>query len=454
MDDIGQQLLIIFALLILNGVFAMTEMAIVSARKVRLEQLSQEGSLGAQLALDLSKDPTQMLSTIQIGITLISIITGLYGGATLSEPLAQGIKLHLPKFSHYADTMSPFIIVTLVTYFSLVIGELVPKRIALTNPENYAVLMARPIHIFSKISTPLVSFLSMSTSLLLRILGIEAKEHAPITEEEIKVMIHQGAAMGVFEKDEPELVDNIFRLSDTNVADVMTPRTQLTWIDSQKTEEEIRTLIIESPHYRLPVGKDSLDEFEGMINTSDIFAKLLASQKNPSLKDLIHSLLWKPMMVAETIPLTKLLNLFKEESVHEALVLDEFGAISGFVTIHDIMEEIVGYIPSTEEDRLEEENRIQKRGPNSWYIDGLMDADEFREYFHIESYLPGEEEDLFKTMGGFVTYQIGRIPKEGNSFHWEHFTFEVCDMDNTRVDKIMLTFHPSMDTNTSLPDTH
>lgn len=442
-SSMGEQAFLLFVLIVVNGVFSMSELAIVSARKSRLESFAEDGSKGAEAAIKLADDPNQMLSTIQIGITIIGIVTGLYGGAVFSEPLAHWFKEMFPVVTPYADTLSTLIIVAVITYLSLVIGELVPKRIALNNPEHIAIIISRPMRAFSVISKPLVAFLSLSTAVVLKVLGITQRLEEPVTEEEIKIMISQGAAMGAFEKEEPELVDNIFRLADLNASDVMTPRTQLQWIDLNSSEEEVRQVITGTQHYRLPVGKDSLDELVGIVQISDIFTRQLQTHNTVDIISLIRSCTKEPLMVPESITLMKLLESFRGEGVHEAIVLDEYGGFSGLVTLHDIMEEIVGWMPANEDQRKEEENRIIQRSETSWYVDGLLNVEEFHTYFNIHEPLPGEEEDLFKTIGGYVTYMLGRIPKESDSFTYGNYIFEVADMDNTRVDKILLTFLPS-----------
>lgn len=438
-DGIGQRLLIIFALIVANGFFAMTEMAIVSSRKARLESQAEEGHKAARVALNLASNPNNMLSTVQIGITVISIVTGLYGGQTLSAPLAEYIEKNMPFMAAYAASISPFIIVTTITFLSLIVGELVPKRIALNNPEKIAMIVARPMQLFSIISRPFVLLLSVSSDAIIRVLDIKSNEETPVTEDEIKVMLNRGAAMGAFEMEEPELVDNIFRLSDMNVGDVMTPRTQLQWLDMDAEDQELRQTIQEADHFRLPVGRDSLDELIGVVNVSDIFKTFISTDKTISLKDLIRQNINEPLVVPETITLVKLLTLFKTEGYHEAIVLDEFGGVSGFVTLHDILEEIVGLIPTNEDERQEEQNRIIVRSENSWYLDGLLNITEFKEHFELLEMLPGEEDDLYKTIGGFVTYCIGRIPREGDVVKIDEFSLEVCDMDNVRVDKVILT---------------
>lgn len=443
--DVGLEILIILLLIIANGIFSMTELAIVNARKGLLEDSAERGSKGAQRAIQLAEDPNQMFSTIQIGITLIGIVTGLYSGAALSEPMAKAVKEYIPAMALYADSLSPIIIVSLTTYLSLIVGELVPKRLALNAPERIAIIMARPMHGFAIIAKPLVALLSVSTTGLLKLMGVHDKEEAPVTESEINKMLTQGVELGAFEKEEPILVDNIFRLADRSAGDVMTPRTQLKWIDLNSDPEYIQDMLCNSNHYRLPVGIDSLDELQGLITVSDVFRDYLREQGEASPKSLVAIVkenVKRPLMVPESIGLVKLLDLFRTEGVHEAVVLDEFGGFSGLVTLHDIMEEIVGLMPSGEEERQEEENRIIQREDGTWLVDGLLNIDELKEYFSITKELPGEEDDLYKTIGGFVTYLFGRIPRETDACDWDEYHFEIVDMDNARIDKIMITRRP------------
>lgn len=440
--DVGKQILIILALIIANGLFSMTELSIISARKSRLESLAEEGNKGAKRAIKLAEEPNQMLSTVQIGITLIGIITGLYGGATLSGPFESFIRLHFPVLQPYSESISVFTIVTIITYLSLILGELFPKRLALNSPEAISVIVSRPMHFFSLLCAPLVLFLSASTDALLKIFRIQKKTDAPVTEDEIKMMLTQGAKMGAFEKEEPELVDNVFRLADLNAADVMTPRTQIEWLDLNESEEQLEAILTKTHHLRLLVGYDSLDDMLGLITTSEIFSAQLKSKNTLSLKEIITTHAHKPVIVPESITLMKLLNLFKMEGVHETIVLDEYGSLSGLVTLHDIMEEIIGLMPAGEEEKQEEQNRILMRTENSWFIDGLLNIEEFKDYFFIEEPLPGEEDDLYKTVGGFSTFCLGHIPKETEKFKWQHYDFEIVDMDNARVDKVLVIYNP------------
>ena len=437
-SDIGIEILIVVILIIFNGLFSMTELAIINARKGLLEEKAEAGNRGARMAIKLAEDPNEMFSTIQIGITLISIVTGLYSGATFSDPMATYIKEHILWLADYADTISPIFIVSLTTYLSLVIGELVPKRLAYNSPESIAIMMAIPMKYFATVTKPLVALLSVSTTMLLKVLGVKHKEEAPVTESEINKMLVQGVELGAYEEEEPVLVENIFRLADLDASDIMTPRTQLTWIDINASDEEILETIMECNEHRIPVGDDSLDELKGLVSSVDVLAQQMKESHRP-MKDILAYCMRKPVLVPESLSLMKVLSTFREEGTHEAIVLDEYGGMSGMITFHDIMEEIVGLMPSGEEEKKEEENRIVQREDGTYLVDGLISIEELKEYFEVDELLPGEEDDLYKTLGGFVTYLIGRIPKEANRCHYGSLQFEVMDMDNTRVDKVMVT---------------
>ena len=437
-SDIGIEILIVVILIILNGLFSMTELAIINARKGLLEEKAEAGNRGARMAIKLAEDPNEMFSTIQIGITLISIVTGLYSGATFSDPMATYIKEHILWLADYADTVSPIFIVSLTTYLSLVIGELVPKRLAYNSPESIAIMMAIPMKYFATITKPFVALLSMSTTMLLKVLGVKHKEEAPVTESEINKMLVQGVELGAYEEEEPVLVENIFRLADLDASDIMTPRTQLTWIDINASDEDILETIMECNEHRIPVGDDSLDELKGLVSSVDVLAQQMKESHRP-MKDILAYCMRKPVLVPESLSLMKVLSTFREEGTHEAIVLDEYGGMSGMITFHDIMEEIVGLMPSGEEEKKEEENRIVQREDGTYLVDGLISIEELKEYFEVDELLPGEEDDLYKTLGGFVTYLIGRIPKEANRCYYGPLQFEVIDMDNTRVDKVMVT---------------
>ena len=418
-SDLTLDFIIIIVLIIANGLFSMTELAIVNAKKRRLEEMGEAGNERAKKAFELAENPNNMFSTIQIGITLVGILTGLYSGATFSAPLEEFLVAHVPSIE-------------------LVIGELVPKRLALNSPESIAVVVAKPIYWLSVALKPIVSFLGVSTEFLLKLLGVTIKEEAPVTESEINKMLTEGVAMGAYEEEEPILVENIFHLADMDASDVMTPRTQLKWIDLNASEDEIMEVLKTANHYRIPVGEDSLDELQGMINVTDVMVECLQGER--PLHHVIRSCMTEPLLVPESISLMKLLNTLRNEGVHETIVLDEYGGFSGLVTLHDIMEEIVGLMPSGEDERQEEENRIIERGDGTWLVDGLLNIDEFKEFFHIDKELPREEDDLYKTLGGLMNLLFGRIPRETDKTYWEGYTFEIVDMDNTRIDKILVSY--------------
>ena len=444
-SDLTLDFIIIVALIIANGLFSMTELAIVNAKKIKLQELAASNNERAKKAYELAENPNQMFSTIQIGITLIGILTGLYSGATFSGPLASVLIDFFPSIEPYAATISSLLIVSIITYLSLVIGELVPKRLALNSPESIALLVAKPIYWLSVSLKPIVIFLGYSTDILLKLLGVKIKEDAPVTESEINKMLTEGVGLGAYEKEEPIMVENIFHLADMNAADVMTPRTQLKWIDINGTDEEIMDVLKNSNHYRIPVGENSLDELKGLVTVSNVLVLQMQNTANLSMSDIIKSCVKEPLLVPETITLMKLLNLFRTEGVHDTIVLDEYGGFSGLVTLHDIMEEIVGLMPSSEEELQEEENRIIQRTDYSWLVDGLLDVDEFKEFFHITKELPRETEDLYKTLGGLLNLLFGRIPRETDKVTWDDYIFEIVDMDNTRIDKILVTYMPPIE---------
>lgn len=416
-------------------------MSIVSCHQPRLEAMAEEGSKSAKIVLKLRENPNKMFSAVQFGITLMGLLTGVYGGTEMAGPMSQYVAM-IPGLEPYAYSVSLTTIVAVITYLTIILGEIVPKRIAINKPEAIACFLARPMLYFCTVSTPLIWFLSASTALVTKVIGMGKPEVQPVTEEEIKILLEQGAELGAFEKEEPELVDRVFRLADMNVSDIMTNRTQVDWIDVEDPDETIMNEMIAFNHIHLPVGRGSLDEFLGMVSVNMVFQKYydaVHSGKNVTMKSLVESSVQKPVFVPESMDIMKVVPVFREHSVHEAAVLDEYGNFSGLLTLHDILEELVGSMPSGEKEKKENDNRIIQRGPNEWLMEGLLTIEEFKDFFELEDDLPGEEDDLYKTLAGFVTYGVGRIPKETDTYVWNEFTFEVMDMDNLRVDKILVT---------------
>lgn len=445
--SLGKQFLVIILLIFGNGIFSLLEMAIVSCHQSRLEALADEGSKSAAIVLKLRENPNKMFSMVQFGITLVSLLTGVYGGTEMAGPLSKYVA-KIPGLENYAYTISLTGIVAFITYLTIILGEIVPKRIAIDKPEKIACLLARPMLYFSVLCTPVVWILSWSTAVVTKIMGVNKPEVLPVTEDEIKLLLEQGVELGAFEKEEPELVDRVFRLADMDVGDIMTNRTQVDWIDVEDPEETMMQELVAFNHNTLPVGRGSLDDFIGMISVSEIFQKYYATvrkKKDFSLTAIVEESVHKPIYIPESMDIMKVVHVFREHSVHEVAVLDEYGNFSGILTLHDILEELVGIMPAGEEEKKEEANRIIQRGPNEWLMEGLLTIEEFKDFFDIEEDLPEEDEDLYKTLGGLMTYGVGRIPRETDTYEWENFTFEVMDMDNLRVDKILVTRKESPD---------
>ncbi|MDZ8053205.1 MAG: hemolysin family protein [Aulosira sp. ZfuVER01] len=428
MSSMTFEILIILVLIIANGVFAMSEMAIVSARKVRLQQMANQGDLKARAALKLAESPNQFFSTIQIGITLIGILTGAFGGATIAEKLAVYLKL-VPFLAAYSQPLSFGLVVLVITYFSLVVGELVPKRLALNNPEAIAAFVAIPMRALAAIASPAVYLLSASTELVLRVLGIRASTEPQVTEEEIKILIEQGTEAGTFEEAEQDMVERVFRLGDRPVSAFMTPRPDIVWLDLDDTPEENRQKMVDSAYSRYPVCQEGLDNVLGVIPVTDLLAR---SFKGESL-DLTVGLR-QPVFVPESTRGLKVLELFKQTITHMALVVDEYGVIQGLVTLNDIMSEIVGDVPA---EPGQDQPQAVQREDGSWLLDGMLPVEEFLEIFEMEEW-ESEERGSYQTLGGFVITHLGRIPAAADHFEWQGMRIEVMDMDGNRVDKVLV----------------
>jgi putative hemolysin len=429
MSSIAVEILVILLLTIANGIFSGSEIAVVSARKVRLEQLAEGGNRNARIALKLANAPNDFLSTVQIGITLIGILSGAVGGATLAQrfkPIFDGISVLKP----YSEGLSVAMVVTIITYLSLVIGELLPKRIALNAPEQIACLIASPMRFLARFTTPLVHILGISTDTLLNLMGITNSEEPDITEEEIKVLIRQGAESGMFEQTEHEMVERVFRLGDRPIKAMMTPRTDVVWLDLESSLEENLQEVINSSHSRFPVGRGSLDKCVGFIRGSNLLIAKLSDQ-TIDLEKLIQT----PLYVAESTRVLNVIEQFKQTGVHLALVTDEYGGVEGLVTLNDLMEGIVGDLPSLEH---QEEPLIIQREDGSWLLDGSLNIDDLKDLLDQDS-LPDESTNRFHTLAGFVIYFLRHIPQSGEYFEWNGIRFEVVDMDGTRIDKVLVT---------------
>lgn len=428
MDNTFVSIAFIFVLIIINGIFAMSEISLISARKVRLQQMSKDGNQSAQVALDISENPNKFLSTVQIGITLIGILSGALGGAALSSKLSARLQ-SVPWLIPYSDVLSVAIVVILTTYFSLVIGELIPKRLGLNAPEKIAAAVAIPMKAISWLTSPIVKLLSASTDNGLKILGIEASKDPIITEEEIKVLMKQGTQSGIFESAEEDMVTGIFRLGGRYIDSIMTPRTEIEWIDLDEPFEVILDQVVNSNHSLFPVASGELDNVQGMLLVKDLLSNSLNGEI-PSIPDLLQP----PLFVPDSTSALKALDLIKEAGAHAALVIDEFSGVLGMVTLYDVLKSIVGFIPTAGE---EEEIQVVQREDGSWLLDGLLAIDDVKELLGIET-LPEEDRVGFQSLGGFMMTMLDSIPMVGQFFDVYHLRFEVMDMDGKRVDKVLV----------------
>jgi putative hemolysin len=430
MSPLTTDVLIILLLVIVNGLFVMAEMAIVSARKVRLQQLVNQGDRRAFRALKLANDPNTILAVGQVGITLIAISLGAFGEKALSKyiaPLLERTGLH-----SYAELMAGALSIIIVTYLTLIVGELVPKRLALNAPEPIAMAVAGPMGALARTAAPIVYLLSASTEIALRLMGIRPSNEPQVTEEEIRVMIEQGTEAGMFEQEEEDIMKRVFQLGDRRVSALMTPRLEIVWLDVEDTPEETRRAILETAHSRFPVCQGELDNLLGLVQVYDLLMESLSGEELNLVKPL-----QKPVFVPESTRALKVMELFKQTGTQLAFVVDEYGVVQGLVTLTDILQALVGDIPSMED--LEEPQAIQ-REDGSWLMDGMMPIYQFKEMLEMESEeMPGELRGTYQTLGGFVVMHLGKIPASAEHFVWGSLRFEVMDMDGNRVDKVLVS---------------
>jgi len=419
---------VLFLLLLLNGMFAMAELAIVSARRERLRVMADAGDAGAVVALSMAEEPTALLSTAQVFITLIGILAGAFGGATLTEELGR-LFAPLPVIGPYGEVTALVIVVAVITFFSVVLGELVPKRLALRSPENIAARLARPMHTLSRLTRPAVRLLSLATALLLRLLGAPDKAaEETVSEDEIRLLIAQGAESGIFESAERDMVESIFRFGDSQLRSLMTPRTEIVWLDVADSEDEVHAVVRQSHHARFPLCEGTLDRVVGIVHAKDVLAETWRERPFD-----LRVLAQPPLYLPETMLALRALEKFKQTGIQAALLVDEFGGIEGMVTIIDMMEAIVGDIPSLDEIA---EPPIVRREDGSYLVEGYLSVDDLKELLAVGA-LPDEGD--YQTLGGFVVVRAGRLPRVGDAFTWNAFRFEVMDMDGNRVDKVLIS---------------
>ncbi len=428
MENIAIEILILLVLFIANGIFAMSEIAVVSLRKARLEHLAKKGNKRYKIALELFNSPGKFLSTVQVGITVIGIIAGVFSGATLAEKLVFYFN-QFPLLKEYSQFLGYFLVVSLITYLSLIIGELVPKRIAINSPEKIALIVAVPMKWISTIAKPVVSFLTVSSNIILKLLRIKPSTEPTVTEEEIRILIREGKTAGIIEKTENEILDSVFKFGDKRVESILTPRTQISWLDISLSLEENLKIISETKYSYYPVCEDTIDNMLGIIRIKDLF-NLLLDNKTISIKENII----RPLYIPETSRALTLLEKFKETKNHVAIVIDEYGGIQGLVTVNDIVTQVLGEFPASDG---QDEPPAIKRDDGSWLIDGLIPVDDFKEIFNIET-LEGEAEEGFQTISGFIMMKLEKIPRSGDKFESDGITYEVVDMDGNRIDKVLV----------------
>lgn len=417
------EIFIILGLILLNGLFSMAEIALVSARKARLEAQANKGDIRAKEALKLANHPDTFLSTVQIGITLIGILTGIFSGEKLKSGLVEFLQQYeLTKL--YASGLATAIIVVSITYFSLVLGELLPKRIGLSRPETIAKTVAGPMRIVSIITYPFIWLLTKSTYVLVRLLGIKAKDNQ-VTEEEIKAIISEGTEQGTIEEAEQEIIERVFHLGDRNITSIMTHRSDIIWFDAADNEEGIKEKILREPHSVYPICEGSLDNLKGVVSLKDLYVTNDAT---------VFAAIMKPaLFVPENITAYTVLEKFKKQKIHACFIVDEYGTLQGMITLNDILEAIVGDLPQMDIEDYE----VREREDGSYLVDGQIPFYDFLTHFEKQEWM-NEGEQEFDTLAGFILHKLERIPHTGDKMDWQGFRFEVVDMDAQRIDKVLV----------------
>jgi len=423
------EFLVIALLLILNGIFAMYEIALISARRSSLEEEAKSGRRGAKTALALLAEPEKVLSAIQVGITLIGIVSGAYAGLALAEDVAPLLK-NVGWLAPYAHTLSVVIVVSIITYLSLIIGELVPKTIALNHAEPIAIFLSPAMKVFSSVTYPVVWILSISTKLVLKLFGVQNRREAPVTEEELRMFLKKGSEHGVIEKEESDMINEVIRFGDKRASALMTPRVDVTWLDIHQTPDEILSESLISSFPRLLVCEDEVDHVKGVVNVKDILAYYI---KNQTLR--LDDILLEPLYIAEQAPALKVLEMFRKTKKHFGIVINEYGSMEGIITLHDLTENIMGDLPALGD--LDEPEAFQ-REDGSYLMDGSMKVEDVEDLLKVHSLFEEDEErpDI-NTLGGLAMYQLNRIPKTGDKFQVSGYEFEIVDMDGNRVDKLL-----------------
>jgi putative hemolysin len=418
------EILIILGLILLNGLFSMAEIALVSSRKARLESQANKGDKSARQALELASHPDTFLSTVQIGITLIGILTGIFSGDKIKTDLVAFLQ-QFPSLQTYAEALATAIVVIIITFFSLVLGELVPKRIGLSNPEKIAKMVAAPMTLVIKVTYPFIWLLSKSTHLITKLFNLQANDNQ-VTEEEIKAIISEGTEQGTIDEAEQEIIERVFHLGDRNITSLMTHRSDIIWFDLNDNEEKIKEKILGEPHSVYPICDGDIDDIKGTVNIKDLYV----ADDTTLFKDIMQP----AMFVPKNNTAYKVLEKFKETKVHSCFIVDEYGSVQGLITLNDILEAIVGDMPQPDVEDYE----ILARGDGSFLVDAQIPFYDFLSRFEKTDWM-NEGEQEFNTLAGFILHQLERIPSAGEIIEWRAFTFEIIDMDGVRIDKILVT---------------
>ncbi len=431
-NSIGLEIFVILVLVLINGVFALSEMALVSCRRPLLVRMAEEGKRGARTALSLTDTPNTFLSTIQIGITLVAILAGAFGGATLADELSDQIEM----FEHlrpYADSIAFVIVVICTTYLSLIVGELVPKRIALSNPEGISCFIAPGMKFLSHVASPLVKFLSLSTNLAAGAFGVEDDKAREVSEREIQAMVDEGARVGVVKETEHDLLCGVFGLDDRKVSAVMTPVTELVWLDVNAPPEEVMSRVFAHPHTKFPVASGTLDNFIGVVRARELLTKWARDGKID-----LEKLVRKPLMMPDTKSALQALADFRKDKVSGAMVVDEHGTLRGLVTVSDILSSIVGDVQISDE--TVSYLTVITRDDGGFLVDGMLPISEFRKRLSATE-LPDQHAGKYETVAGLVVHLLGHVPTAGEIATWNDLRFEVMDMDGFKIDKVAVSYN-------------
>lgn len=429
---LAAQLAILLALTLLNGAFAMSELAVVSSRRPRLQAMADQGVRGARTALRLAEDPARFLGTVQVGITLVGVVAGAYGGSTLGGRLGDWLST-LPGLAAHGRPLGVGLVLVAITYLSIVLGELVPKRVALRDPERVAALVARPMLAVSRLAAPFVWLLGVTTDGLLRLLGLQGGREGTVTEEEVRSMISEGTEAGVFDPREQEMIDGVLRLADRPVRAVMTPRPDVAWLDAGDTVDAVIAEVLRAGHSRFPVCRGELDDVVGIVHARDLLEQGYFGKPLD-----LAALAAKALVVHDRTPVLRFLDMVRESGQHMAVVVDEYGTVEGVCTVTDVMEAIAGDLP--DRPGAEPERPAVRRDDGSWLVEGWMPVEEFSTLMGT----PGlGEGGGYHTLAGLVLHGIGHVPAPGEAFERGGLRLEVVDMDGRRVDKVLVTPLPA-----------